>query len=369
MRALALAAALAAAACTAGSPPPARVAGTTAAPPPSPTLSTLVDVPPPPPGPSPSPSPAHPPPAPAAGPRAWRLLAGGDVLMDRSEAAGFDPFARIRPRLASADLALVNVEMAVAATGTPAPKGFVLLAPPSAAATMAAAGVDAGNLANNHVLDYGPDAMAETIAHLRAAGVAPVGAGPDVAAAFATAGFNVGGVRVAVMGTSRIVPAGWAAGEGPGIASAYAEGRLLRAVRAARRIHDAVVVMIHWGVEGDPCPGEDQERLGAALVSAGATVVLGSHPHVLQPVAARGDGLVAFSLGNFVWHRRSGRFGETGVLEVALDGGRVVGHAFHPHLLDGRGAPVPARGEDAARIAASVQETCVPPSPSPGPSL
>lgn len=312
--------------------------------------------------PSPRPQTATPTPTPTATPTpvpSWRLFVGGDVLMDLSEAAGFDPFARLRPPLAAADLALVNVEMAIATGGSPEPKSFVFRAPPSAADTMAAAGVDVGNLGNNHALDFGVSALDETIANLRRAGVAPVGAGDDANEAYAPASFEIKGVRVGVIGASRVFPRpGWAARGGPGLASAYDEARLLAAVRSAKAAHDVVIVLVHWGEELAPCPNEDQRRLGAALIDAGASLVLGSHPHVLQPVVRHGEGLIAYSLGNFVWHPRTGPAGETGVLEARFEGPRLRGYAFHPHLLDERGAPAPADPAAAARIEGAVRRPC-----------
>ena len=77
-------------------------------------------------------------------------------------------------------------------------------------------------------------------------------------------------------------------------------------------------------------------------MSNGANVVLGQHPHVLQPVAFDGNELVAYSLGNFIWHYRSGITGDTGVLQIDFDRDQIVDWSFHPHLLDINGAPVPA---------------------------
>ncbi|MGH3370291.1 MAG: CapA family protein, partial [Nocardioidaceae bacterium] len=300
---------------------------------------------------------------PAAGASEWSLLAVGDVLMDDTEAAGVDPFAAVAPPLASAALAVANAEMAIAAGGVAVDKTYTFRAPPSAATRLAAAGIDIANLANNHSLDFGVDALLETIGHLRSNGVATVGAGRNADEAFAPALATVGGVRVAVLGTSRVVPRrGWAAGDGPGIASAFLERRLLAAVRAARAGADVVIVAVHWGLEGHACPEPDQERLGAALLDAGASVVLGSHPHVLQPIVADGRSVLAHSLGNFVFHRRQGAMGESGVLEVRFAGAQVVGHRLHPHVLD-HGPPRPAGPESAARIAAAIANSCLPPPP------
>lgn len=299
----------------------------------------------------------------SAGGPSWSLLAVGDVLMDDTESAGVDPFAAVQPPLASGGLAVVNAEMAIADIGVPEPKEFTFRALPSAAARMAAAGIDVANLGNNHSLDFGVDAMLATIGHLRAAGVATVGAGHNAGEAFAPVVATVGEVRVAVLGASRVYPRReWAAGEGPGLASAYNERQLLAAIRAARANADVVVVAVHWGVEGSPCPDKDQERLGAAMLEAGASVVLGSHPHVLQPILADSRGVLAYSLGNFVFHRRRGTSGESGVLEVRFAGAQVVGHQFHPHVLD-QGPPRPAGPEAAARIAVAIANPCLPPPP------
>ncbi|MCH7512123.1 MAG: CapA family protein [Chloroflexi bacterium] len=305
-----------------------------------------------------------PPPTPTAIPTPtplpkWRLLAGGDVLMDRSEAENRDPFAGIVPSFNSAELVAVNVEMVIATGGTPVEKLFVFIAPPSAAQTMAAAGVDVGNLGNNHSLDFGRAALLDTISNLQAAGVAPVGGGANQAEAYAPASFEIEGVRVAVLGLSHVVPfLSWEAGDGTGVASAFQEERALEAVRAAKAAHDVVIVMIHWGFEGWTCPNVFQLRFGDSLIEAGASVVLGTHPHVLQPIVERDGGIIAYSLGNFVWAPRSGPAGETGVLEVQFEGAQLSGYRFYPHVLDAQGAPVPADVDASARIEASVSRVC-----------
>lgn len=291
----------------------------------------------------------------------WTLLAVGDVLMDDTEAAGVDPFAKVQPALASGTLAIVNAEMAIADSGVAVDKTYTFRAAPSAAARLATAGVDVANLGNNHSLDFGENALMESISHLRRAGVATVGAGANADEAFAPATGPVGGVRVAVLGTTRIVPRrDWAADDGPGIASAFHERRLLDAVRAAKANADVVIVNVHWGQEGSPCPEPAQEKLGNALLDAGASVVIGSHPHVLQPIRADGRGVLAYSLGNFAFHRRHGAQGESGVLEVRFAGAQITGHQLYPHVLDD-GPPRPAGPEAAARIAAAVANPCLPP--------
>lgn len=302
--------------------------------------------------------------------RSWRLLAGGDVLMDRTEPAGIDPFASLDPPLGSSDFSLVNVEMAISDRGEPHRKEFVFRAPPSAAERIAAGGVSVANLANNHADDYGTDALTDTIDLLEEAGVTTVGAGRDADEAYQYRLLPAtNGVRVAFVGASMIVPSGFAAGSAaPGIAAAHspARARVLDTVRAAAAEADAVVVAVHWGIELDTCPSNDQRLLARQLLEAGADAVIGHHPHVLQPVELVGRKLVAYSLGNFIWHVRSGIRGETGVLQIDFDGDDVVTWEFHPHVLDANGAPAPAdSGERVERIRDIIAGNCAPHDPPP----
>ena len=305
---------------------------------------------------------------PIESPRAWTLLAGGDVLMERSELLGLDPFASITPALGSADLSVVNVEMTISDRGTPRDYRFVFRAPPEAARRIAAGGVRVGSLANNHAMDYGAVALSDTIDLLESAGVLTIGAGSNIDEAYRYRTLTTdGGVRVAFVGASGVVPFNFAAGPSPpGIASLHPPNllRVLDALRAAAAAADVVVVVVHWGIERDPCPSSLQRSLAQQFFDAGADAVIGHHPHVLQPVVLSDGKLVAYSLGNFIWEPRTGLTGETGVLQVDFDGDKVVGWTLHPHLLDDNGVPVPAdSGVRVERIHDIVSGNCSPYAP------
>ncbi len=300
----------------------------------------------------------------------WTLLAGGDTLMELSESLDLDPFAWIEPSLGSADLSLINVEMTISDRGAPRDKQFVFRAPPSAAQRIANGGVRVATLANNHAMDYGPDALADTIDLLEAAGVVTIGAGSNINEAFSYRVLSTeGGLRVAFVGASQIVPANFAAGPSTaGIASAHVGyvPRLLDSVRNAQAAADAVVVAIHWGVERNPCTIEKQRVLAQQLLDAGADAIIGHHPHVLQPVVFTGEKLVAFSLGNFIWEPRQSMGGETGVLQIDFDGDTVINWVFHPHLTNADGVPIPTdSGTRVERIRAIVSGDCGPYAPPP----
>lgn len=302
--------------------------------------------------------------------REWTLLAGGDVLMDRSEPSGVDPFEFIEPALDSADLAAVNSEMAISDRGVPLDKQYVFRAPPSAARRIASAGIDVVSLANNHAMDFGPEALVHTVDLLENAGVVALGAGANRKEAYRYRILPVhDDVHVAFVGVSMIVPGGFPAGpDSAGIASARPPSRILDSVRSASLLSDVVIALVHWGVERATCPSDAQRAFARDLMDAGADAVIGHHPHVLQPVEFSGGRLVAYSLGNFVWHPRWGITGETGVLQIDFDADEIVGWTFHPHLLNDDGAPVPvSEGNRYDRIVDIIAGDCErhqPPPPS-----
>ncbi|MGI5321605.1 CapA family protein [Actinomadura nitritigenes] len=234
----------------------------------------------------------------------------GDTMLGRGvaeEVAVAGPhglFAQdVREIFHEADLALLNLECCVSARGRPwdAPgKPFHFRAPPDAVEALLDLGVDCVTLANNHALDFGPDALADTLAHLEAAGVRSVGAGPDVREARAPVVLEAGGLRIAVAGFTDH-PADFAAGPGrPGVALADLErgvpAWLRDEIGELARTNDAVLVMPHWGPNMTGEPLRYVRRAAKDLVDAGASLVAGSSAHVFHGVAWP----VLFDMGDFI---------------------------------------------------------------------
>jgi Bacterial capsule synthesis protein PGA_cap len=304
--------------------------------------------------------------APTTSTETWSVMVGGDSLLTRSS-GGVNPFERQSPLMRSADLSIVNVETAISDSQTRVPKEYNFKSPAKFADYMAEAGIDVGSLANNHSMDFGDQGMIDTIDALREAGVDAVGAGVNRSAALKPSMHMIKGLKVAVIGASQVIPdPSWVATDSSiGVAAAGKDLSdddttvLKTAIRNAKKDADVVIVIMHWGVEKDVCPTDLQQRTAAVLHEAGAALVVGAHPHVLQPIVRSADDLTAYSLGNFIWDPRGGLSADTGILEVNFTGPKISGVTFHPHRLDAQGWAVPAKNPgDQARILAAVSRDC-----------
>jgi len=232
-----------------------------------------------------------------------KLALAGDTMLGRGVAERLEaqpPESLFAPEVvaavAEADLRIVNLECCVSARGEPFPgRVFHFRAPPWATQALAHLGVDCVTLANNHALDFGEDALLDTLAHLDAAGIRVVGAGSDLERARAPAVLEHDGFRLAVVACSDH-PAEYAAGaDRPGIAYADLRGKLPQWLRELPDA-DAVLVAPHWGPNMTAEPVPHVRRAAADFLEAGATLVAGHSAHVFHGVASR----VLYDLGDFI---------------------------------------------------------------------
>ena len=296
------------------------------------------------------------------------LALAGDTMLGRSVAralATTPPEALVAPEvraaLGRADLVVLNLECCISERGRPWPapgKPFFFRAPPRAVELLALLGVDCVTLANNHALDYGYDALADTLEHLATAGIAAVGAGGDLERARRPVTLAAGGLRVEVLGVTDH-PSDFAAGpDRPGVAFADLARQvpdwLLDTVRAADA--DVTLVTPHWGPNMTSGPVGHVRRAAAALVKAGATLVAGHSAHVPHGVA----GPVLYDLGDFLDdYRVDPRLrNDLGLLFlVTLDGRGPVGLEALPLKLDFCHTRL-ATGEDAAWMRRRFRSAC-----------
>ncbi len=262
------------------------------------------------------------------------------------EAAGWG-FARVAEATRAADCFVVNLECPFTSRDEKLPKNFNFRASPRLVSALSAGGVDVASLANNHLVDYGPGGVADTQAALDGVHVAWFGAGRSLAEARAPRLVTVKGVRFAFLGTFflgdrnieplAVIATETSAGVAGHFDSLEQELAMLTAdVRAARAKADHVIVFAHWGREGNGTPEPYQVTLAHAAVEAGASAVIGSHPHVLQGAERWRGAPIFYSLGNFVfggnWNPKDKR---TLLVELTFDAGAVRGVRLLPATTDG----------------------------------
>ncbi|MBE1604367.1 CapA family protein [Actinopolymorpha pittospori] len=264
--------------------------------------------------------------------------------------------APIKEQLQAADLTIANLETAITTRGRAEDKTYTFRASPAAFDALDAAGVDVVTMANNHGVDYGPQGLSDTLAAIKRAPLAVVGIGANADQAFAPHVATIRGTKVAVIAatafndpTARNYPAG---PNKAGVAAAVDPERLLAEVRSVRRAADVVVVFLHWGIEQDQCPSDQQRSLAEELAQTGADIVIGSHAHVLHAGRLAGyDTYVAYGLGNFVWrNRRSVQETITGLLTLTVDGRKVTAAQWSPAIVGASGLPGFTHGDEAERM-------------------
>jgi poly-gamma-glutamate synthesis protein (capsule biosynthesis protein) len=261
------------------------------------------------------------------------LVAVGDVMLGTWVTSYLDssgatyPFEPTRHILETADFAIANLEAPFTERGEPVKdKTFTFRVPPKHAAGLKESGFDILHLANNHILDYGPDGLFDTIA---------VGAGEDMAAAFAPSILERDGrdgkkPRLGFLGFSMTHPEEFYAGKDkPGTAFPFYE-RYIAALDSLAAKVDIMVVSFHWGAEKMVTPKAYQIEMAHLAIDRGADIVLGHHPHVLQglelyrPRPNARPGLIAYSLGNFAFGSYSRSSRTSIILKCVLDNDGVL---------------------------------------------
>lgn len=294
-----------------------------------------------------------------AAPSALTVAAGGDVMGDRRVGTYLDgnggaaALAGVRPYMEPADLSFVNIEGPISDKGTRnTAKEYTFRSRPALLDGLVSANINMVSLANNHSLDYGWKALSDCISRLDAAGVGHAGAGADSTAAAAPAILETPAGKVAFIAASEIT-SGFAAGkERPGTYyTSSPNSGLLANVAAAAQQADFVVVSMHWGQEYTPVANSHQITLAHKLVDAGADLILGHHPHVIQGLEIYKDRLIAYSLGDFILDWHSAYAGEAFVLQVTLPkDGPPSGRIIPIFLSKSYGIPAMTTGTTADRI-------------------
>ena len=278
------------------------------------------------------------------------LEAVGDIMLartvsDQVHSHGSEiVFAGVQSVLDSADLLVGNLECAITTRTERQPKSYTFAAPPETAQALVVAGFDVLSLANNHVMDYGSQGLLDTRSTLSQSGIASVGAGVNAAEAHAPVILERNGLRLAFLAyvdvpeeTGGFDTHTWnATASQPGVAWADLD-QITTDISAAKAQADVVVVQLHSGNEVGtyiPAVSPNQRAEAHAAIDAGAALVIGSHPHILQTIEQYHGGLIAYSLGNFVFDNYLGTANATIILRVVLTPAGVESYDWVPVLIE-----------------------------------
>lgn len=230
------------------------------------------------------------------------------------------PYSGVREILNQGDLVLGNLEAPLSRRGEVyIEKTYTFRCAPEVVHTLTAGGFDAVSLANNHIMDFGPEALADTMTILAERGIKYAGAGKNLAEARVPAILESKGLKIAFLAYNNTFPLEFNATD-TRAGTARGEWENIREdVKKAVALADLVIVSFHWSGEGVKTPRDYQQQFGRLCIDSGAHLVFGHHPHVSQGLEVYKHGLIAYSLGNFVFASYSTRVRESLLLVVKMD--------------------------------------------------
>ena len=234
----------------------------------------------------------------------------GDIMLDRGVEAivnNYDnyryPFLKTFDVLKSADLAFGNLEGPISDGGQKQGSIYSFRFEPQVVEGLKFAGFDVLSLANNHILDYGREALGNTISILEENSINSIGAGDNYLEANNPLIKEIGGVKIAFLGYALMNPKGYEASKDYSGTSSFELERVENEVKTfkALGIADIVVISFHWGEEYQTRSNKKQQEIGRVLAEAGADLIVGHHPHVVQELERYKNSWIAYSLGNFIF--------------------------------------------------------------------
>jgi poly-gamma-glutamate synthesis protein (capsule biosynthesis protein) len=284
------------------------------------------------------------------------IVVVGDVVISRKPPE--EALAKVLGELKSGSFSCCNFEVPLSNRGIPQFSKFETLhADPEMIQGYVHGGFKVVSMANNHAMDYGPEALADTIDLLESKGILYAGAGKKAERAWAPVFFEEGGMRFSFLSFATEAFPGYGAHPNrPGIAvirrdplygptciNPFDAAVMKEKIKTAKRESDFTIVAFHWGLSQSRALTQSQLFLGRAAVNAGAGLVVGHHPHVLQGMEAYRGSLILYSMGNFVFDLVPHFFGpatrESGLVKVRLSRNKVKEAIFLPAWINDQGQP------------------------------
>jgi len=256
------------------------------------------------------------------------LVFAGDVLLgDRTlpqyQASGLSGILSndLTEIMTSADICMVNEEFPYSTRGTQAEdKQFTFRTDPKYVTALTDMGVDIVTLANNHILDFGVDALLDSCSTLDDAGILYCGAGENLSRSKQLQIIEKGGKKFGFLAASRVWPVPeWAATDSrAGCFGTYDPAALIEEIKSAKTQCDFLTVYVHWGIERQNYPEDYQKNMAKMYIESGCDLVIGSHPHCLQGIEYFDGKPVFYSLGNYVFGKDTN---QTAAIRVTVPAG------------------------------------------------
>lgn len=304
------------------------------------------------------------------------VVLGGDIMLNQIPVKG-KPLAALRPLFESGDVAIANLEIPLTNSRKATPyktaaelkarTQYILKADPGHILGIKDAGIDLVSLANNHVMDYGVDGLNEMSALLTKHNILYTGAGPTISESKEIVSKHPFALvsALAFMNTGSMTKLGPATEKRPGLHALIFNASINKKTRqylanwigGQRDGEEIIIVALHWGIERMTVPTPYQVALARACIDAGADVVWGHHPHVLQGAELYKGKPILYSMGNLI----SKKEGPTGLVRLYYEDRKLKGFRFLPLQIAGLkvkpvvGKPAAARILGFKRLSEAIQ--------------
>lgn len=267
---------------------------------------------------------------------AVQIIAAGDVMLDswieelvRTQGWHY-PFVHLDSILSDSDLVFANLEAPFGKQDSAYPKTYTFQVSPDLVQVLQAGKINMVSLANNHILDFGTEALKETMQLLDQHQIKYSGAGMNLSEARQPAVFETKGNNIAVACYSLTFPEEFWATDSSGGTCFPSHTFLYEDIRRFKEQNDLLIISFHWGGELLTAPKEYQLDLAHKVIDAGADVILGHHPHVIQGLEIYKGKLIAYSLGNYVFSSYSDKATQSMLLKFSYNGDAIEKFTIYP---------------------------------------
>ena len=236
------------------------------------------------------------------------MLFVGDIMLSRSVGDIMTvkndylwPFRKIADFLKGADLTFANLETPISNRGTNVGSIYSFRSNPKAIHGLVYAGFDLVSIANNHAWDYGREAFTDTMGNLASAGISYIGGGHNESEAHAGVIKKVGDTNVGFLAYTNLLTKSLSATDSSAGLAIYDEAQMTSDIARLKTQAPIVVVSFHWGEEYQTVHNALQEQIAHEAIDAGADLIIGHHPHVVEDIEQYKGKYIVYSLGNFIF--------------------------------------------------------------------